>query len=153
MKPLYEGIMSDIETTISTSDINVKKITIIKALYSLYKKDILNAIGDLHDVLKTLKVKTTKDLNKIKSSYNYYVVIPKEYGYSSNMIIIKNKGYGHYMFFDIDVDRPNIYILRYINIDNIDFTLKNNVSIKHNTIYKIPDTLNDMFDKIIENRW
>ena len=152
MKPLYEGILSDIETTISTSDINVKKITIVKALYSNNKKDILNAIDDLYDVLKTLKVKTIKDLNKIKSSYNYYVVIPKEYGDSSNMIIIKNEGYGHYTYFDIDVDRPNIYVLRYINIDNIDFTLKHNISIKHDTIYKIPVMLNDMFDKIWEDR-
>lgn len=151
MKPLYEGILSDIETTISTSDINVKKLTIVKSLYSHNKKDILNAIDDLHDVLKTLKVKTIKDINKIKSSYNYYVVIPKEYGYSSDMIIIKNEGYGHYTYFDIDVDRPNIYVLRYINIDNIDFTLKN-ISLKHDIIYKIPDTLNDMFDKIWEDR-
>ena len=152
MKTLYEGILSDIETTISTGDINVKKISIIKDLYSYNKKDILNAIDDLHDVLKTLKIKTIKDTNKIKSSYNYYVVIPKEYGYSSNMIIIKNEGYGHYTFFDIDVDRPNIYVLRYINIDNIDFTLKNKISIKLDNIYKIPNTLNDMFDKLIEDR-
>ncbi len=151
MKTLYEGVLSDIESTISTGDINVKKITIVKDLYSYNKKDILNAIDDLHDVLKTLKVKTIKDLSKIKSSYNYYVVIPKGYGYSSNMIIIKNEGYGHYTYFDIDVDRPNIYVLRYINIDNIDFTLKH-ISIKLNTIYKIPDMLNDMFDKIWEDR-
>ena len=70
MKPLYEGILSDIETTISTGDINVKKITIVKDLYSNNKNDILKAIDDLHDVLKTLKVKTIKDVNKIKSSYN-----------------------------------------------------------------------------------
>lgn len=152
MKPLYEGILSDIETTISTSDINVKKLTIVKSLYSNNKKDILNAIDDLHDVLKALRVKTIKDVNKIKSSYNYYVVIPKEYGYSSNMIIIKNEGYGHYTYFDIDVDRPNIYVLRYIHIDNIDFTLKNDISLKNDTIYKIPSMLNDMFDKIWEDR-
>ena len=151
MKPLYEGILSDIETTISTGDVNVKKIAIVKSLYSHNEKDILSAIDDLHDILKTLKVKTIKSLDKIKSSYNYYVVIPKGYGYSSNMTIIKNEGYGHYTFFDIDVDRPNIYVLRYINIDNIDFTLKH-ISLKLNTIYKIPDTLNDMFDKIIEDR-
>ena len=151
MKTLYEGILSDIETTISTGDVNVKKIAIVKSLYSHNEEDILNAIDDLHDVLKTLKVKTIKDLNKIKSSYNYYVAIPKGYGYSSNMTIIKNEGYGHYTFFDIDVDRPNIYVLRYINIDNIDFTLKH-ISLKLNTIYKIPNTLNDMFDKIIEDR-
>lgn len=152
MKSLYEGILSDIETTISTSDINVKKLTIVKALYSNNKKDILNAIDDLHDILKALRVKTIKDVNKIKSSYNYYVVIPKEYGYSSDMIIIKNEGYGHYTYFDIDVDRPNIYVLRYIHLDNIDFTLKNNISLKRDIIYKIPDTLNDMFNKIWEDR-
>lgn len=151
MKTLYEGILSDIETTISTSDINVKKLTIVKSLYSVNKKDILNAISDLHDVLKTLKVKTIKDVNKIKSSYNYYVVIPKGYGYSSNMTIIKNEGYGHYTYFDIDIDRPNIYVLRYIHLDNIDFTLKNDISLKTDTIYKIPDMLNDMFDKILED--
>lgn len=151
MKTLYEGILSDIETTISTSDINVKKLTIVKSLYSVNKKDILNAISDLHDVLKTLKVKTIKDVNKIKSSYNYYVVIPKGYGYSSNMTIIKNEGYGHYTYFDIDIDGPNIYVLRYIHLDNIDFTLKNDISLKTDTIYKIPDMLNDMFDKILED--
>lgn len=147
MKSLYEGILSDIEDTLNTSDISIKKLSIINDLFHIYKKNILSAIDELNDFLKNQNVKTINYTYKIKSSKHYYVIIPKRYGYSSNITIIKYDKFG-YICFDIDVDRHKTHVLRYIASDNIDLTL-NNISVKLSNIYEIPNELNTMFDKII----
>ena len=146
MKTLIESILGDINTVIDDSDKAIKELELLQGLFHLYKKDISITIDNFKLALDNANAKIHKTTNRIKTSDKFFIQIPHNPGYTYDFILIKRYGSNWYVF-TIDIDVPKIYNLRIESWQS----LQPNLSPKITYLYEVPEHMNGLCDKILNN--
>ena len=148
MKTLYEGILADMEDTLSVGNNDV----IVNCLYSHNWEQRFAAISDLKNLVESYKVKPIKQLSKLKDVNGY--IVGFWHGISHN-----DTEY-NYLRSTYKTDK-NCYTLRVAGGKThtpyswhfVDWKyIKKEYDIKNGLVYIVPDELKELFDILYKSK-